>query len=76
MFVNMYSSSRYLSLRFLAAHFLNRSIQSSTHDSVEDACAAVDLYMIYTSLVEEGKLQEALVNMYARGRDVNFLRDT
>lgn len=37
------SSTRRLALKFLASKYLNREIQTGTHDSAEDAKAAIDL---------------------------------
>lgn len=43
-----------LSLKWLAKHFLKRDIQAGEHSSVEDARAALDLYLLYEKEWEGG----------------------
>lgn len=53
--------------------FLNYStLQGVTHDSIEDAVAALDLYKKYLQLKEEGKLIEALNELYDAGKEHNW----
>lgn len=58
---------RMLSLRFLASYLLGLDIQSSTHDSIEDARTALQIYEVYHQLVKEGILGQRLKEMYKWG---------
>lgn len=42
-------------------------IQAETHDSIEDARAALALYRKYEELQKSGKLDEALIDLYEAG---------
>ncbi|QDZ21117.1 subunit PAN2 of PAB-dependent poly(A)-specific ribonuclease [Chloropicon primus] len=60
---------RYFSLRFLAAYLLKKDIQGVTHDSIEDANIALELYDVYCELKESGTLKAKLQEMYKWGRE-------
>jgi PAB-dependent poly(A)-specific ribonuclease subunit 2 len=67
-----HSGRRRLSLRFLAAYLLGATIQSRSHDSVEDAVAALKLYDKYKKLKEEGKFEETLAEIFDWGNAHGF----
>ncbi|KAK4058405.1 poly(A)-specific ribonuclease [Microbotryomycetes sp. JL221] len=73
--VNIYHlphRQRKLSLRFLAWAVLNSAIQADTHDSIEDARTALQLYEEYNKLEAEGTWEEALEEVYQKGKQNNF----
>ncbi|XP_062586569.1 PAN2-PAN3 deadenylation complex catalytic subunit PAN2-like [Saccostrea cucullata] len=61
---------RMISLKYLAWYFLKTKIQSSTHDSVEDANTALQLYDKYQEVASEGsdKIRAVIKEMYDVGR--------
>ena len=63
---------RWVSLKFLAWHFLKTSIQGITHDSIEDAVTSLKLYRTYLQLKREGKVMEALTEMYELGKKLSW----
>ena len=60
---------RKISLRFLAYVILGVTIQSETHDSIEDARTAFMLYRRYLELMEKGEdhFNGVLLNVYRMG---------
>lgn len=58
---------RLLSLKFLAAHLLDLHIQQTTHDSIQDARAALLLYRRYTELRRSGCLEQCIHHLYQIG---------
>eukprot|EP00743_Colponemidia_sp_Colp-15_P008970 GILK01009787.1.p1 GENE.GILK01009787.1~~GILK01009787.1.p1 ORF type:complete len:1312 (+),score=250.87 GILK01009787.1:55-3990(+) len=63
---------RKISLRFLAAALLSSNIQLETHDSIEDARAALALYRRYEDLQRQGLFEQTLQEIYAAGRRTNW----
>ncbi|KAK2467007.1 hypothetical protein APHAL10511_001265 [Amanita phalloides] len=66
------SRQRRLSLRFLSWFVLNEHIQTDTHDSVEDARSALDLYKAYTKFEEQGIFDQKLDEIYKEGKQYHF----
>ncbi|KAG6854601.1 hypothetical protein C0991_004203 [Blastosporella zonata] len=62
------SRQRRLSLRFLSWFVLHEHIQTDTHDSIEDARSALNLYKAYTEFEEAGTFDQKLEELYAEGR--------
>jgi PAB-dependent poly(A)-specific ribonuclease subunit 2 len=67
---------RKLGLRFLTSYLLKSNIQQGTHDSIEDARAALGLYEAYKQLVAagEGVLESKLKEVYEWGGVHGFER--
>jgi len=63
---------RRLSLRFLSWFVLHEHIQTDTHDSIEDAHSALNLYKAYNELEKQGRFDQKLEELYAEGRLYNF----
>lgn len=68
--VNLYRlpGARYLSLRYLTEALLGRGIQGRTHDSVEDADAARQLWTLFERIRARGRGQQILEELYSYGR--------
>ncbi|KAJ8093092.1 poly(A)-specific ribonuclease [Marasmius tenuissimus] len=63
---------RRLSLRFLVWFILDEHIQTETHDSIEDARSALNLYQAYHEFEEQGIFDQKLDELYKEGRQYNF----
>ncbi|KAK7049364.1 poly(A)-specific ribonuclease [Paramarasmius palmivorus] len=63
---------RRLSLRFLSWFVLGQNIQTDTHDSIEDARSALQLYKAYQEFEEQGVFDQKLEELYKEGRQFNF----
>lgn len=66
------SRQRRLSLRFLTWFVLEEQIQQETHDSIEDARAALDLYHAFLKFESEGVWDQKLEELYREGKQYNF----
>ncbi|KAF7294679.1 PAN2-PAN3 deadenylation complex catalytic subunit PAN2 [Mycena indigotica] len=66
------SRQRRLSLRFLSWFVLGENIQTDTHDSIEDARSALNLYKAYQELEAAGEFDNKLEELYREGRQYNF----
>ncbi|KDD73995.1 hypothetical protein H632_c1669p0, partial [Helicosporidium sp. ATCC 50920] len=58
---------RKLSLRFLASFLLKQTIQQGTHDSIEDALAALRLYELHRALRSSGEVDATIARLYDWG---------
>ncbi|KAI5095543.1 PAB-dependent poly(A)-specific ribonuclease subunit PAN2 isoform X1 [Silurus meridionalis] len=65
---------RMISLRFLAWYFLDLNIQSETHDSIEDARTALQLYRKYLEVSRGGQedFRKVLKSVYEKGRKLDW----
>ncbi len=61
-------NSRKISLRFLANYLLGRDMQQDTHDSVEDAKIAYEIYLTALRLMSQGRFNQVLDDIYEYGR--------
>lgn len=59
---------RRIGLRFLSWYLLRQTIQIDTHNSIEDARAALLLYKLYMQLEEDHQFDETLDEIYREGR--------
>lgn len=59
---------RKLSLRFLSWFLLKKDIQTSTHDSIEDARYALLLYKLYQTFETEGRFEDVMEDIFIEGR--------
>lgn len=59
---------RRIGLRFLSWYLLRQTIQIDTHNSIEDARAALLLYKLYIELEETHQFDETLDEIYREGR--------
>ena len=67
--------SRRISLRFLAFHLLGTQMSNrlnDTHDSIEDARTALQLYNKYCEVKAQGTLEETIAQLYDIGRDTHW----
>ena len=76
--VSLWQGSRRISLRFLAWHLLGQQMSNrlqDTHDSIEDARTALQLYAKYREIVSLGTLDETIRQLYDVGRDTQWSVD-
>lgn len=69
--VNIYSipgQRRKLSLRFLSWFLLKKDIQTSTHDSIEDARYALLLYKLYRDFEAQGRFEDVMEDIFVEGQ--------
>ncbi|OAV97453.1 hypothetical protein PTTG_26056 [Puccinia triticina 1-1 BBBD Race 1] len=67
------SRQRKLSLRLLSYLILRHDIQNAgTHDSIEDARTALQLYDIYRQLNNEGVWKDELESVYRKGKEMGW----
>jgi len=69
--VNIYSvpgQRRKLSLRFLSWFLLKKDIQTTTHDSIEDARYALLLYKLYQEFEAEGRFEDVMEDIFVEGQ--------
>jgi PAB-dependent poly(A)-specific ribonuclease subunit 2 len=63
---------RYVSLRFLSNFVFGRDMQQDTHDSVEDARAAYELYCKALEWKKEGIWEQRLQELYNFGEKTSW----
>lgn len=66
-FYYIHARHRRLSLRFLSWYILGDDIQQETHDSIEDAKSALELYRAFQFLGEDSN--KKVEELYKAGRD-------
>jgi PAB-dependent poly(A)-specific ribonuclease subunit 2 len=66
------SLHRKLNLKFLAWCVLNETIQTDTHDSIEDATTALKLWRKHEEFVDAGVLEQMLDDIYYKGGRSGF----
>jgi len=65
-------AQRFVSLRFLTNFVLKRDMQQDVHDSVEDALAAYELYVIAVQLKKKGEFDKLLDDLYEYGQKTDW----
>lgn len=68
--VNLYTSEdhkRKLSLRFLTWFLLKKDIQTSSHDSIEDARYALLLYKLWKNFKRDNRLSDVMDDIFFEG---------
>lgn len=68
--VNLYTSEdhkRKLSLRFLSWFLLKKDIQTSSHDSIEDARHALLLYKLWKDFKRDNRLSDVMDDIFFEG---------
>ena len=60
--------SRMISLRFLANYLLGCDMQQDTHDSIEDARTALEIYRKAVELKKKGRFEKVLLEIYEFGQ--------
>lgn len=63
---------RYISLRFLANFLLGRDMQQDTHDSIEDASMAYQIYLKALSFKKDGTFEKVLNDIYEFGQKTEW----
>ena len=69
--VNIYTipgRQRKLSLRFLSWFLLKKDIQTSAHDSNEDARYALLLYKLYKEFEMDGRFEDVMEDIFNEGQ--------
>ena len=64
--------ARKIGLRFLVNYFLGKDMQVDTHDSIEDAKAAFDLYVKALEIKDSGEFDRQINEVYEFGRKVDW----
>ncbi|KAL8635762.1 MAG: hypothetical protein Q9228_006782 [Teloschistes exilis] len=72
LFYNPTRTKRNLGLRFLAWYLLKEDIQTTTHDSIEDALTALKLWRKYQEFEDAGIVDKMVKEIYAAGKKWNY----